>query len=163
MPNAIKQSGEGLALQVTKPARAAGLVEENADGEPTRRAEVLVYGFDDTLLVVDVDRVSVGERAELVASAARDTKSIYRAGSASIQIAGNGYQVNLPPAEDAGFEEGDAAPVHPAPGVLVIGTEERRMARLAGAAVRGAAAGNSTPRAGTSDERLGRGCPRGVS
>jgi hypothetical protein len=111
MPNAIKQSGEGLALQVTNTARAAGLVEENADGEPSRRAEALVYAFDEVLLVVDVDRVAVSDRAELVASAARDTKSIYRAGGASIQIAGNGYQVNLPPAEDAGFDEGDAAPV----------------------------------------------------
>jgi len=131
MPNAIKQSGEGLALQVTKPARSAGLVEENADGEPTRRAAVLVYAFDDVLLVVDVDRVAVADRAELVASAARDTKSIYRAARASIQIAGNGYQVNLPPAEDAGFEEGDPAPVHPAPGVLVITTDAPQASRLA--------------------------------
>jgi hypothetical protein len=131
MPNAIKRSGEGLALQVTKPARAAGFVEENADGEPTRRAAVLVYAFDDTLLVFDADRVAVADRAELVASAARDTKSIYRAARASIQIAGHGYQVNLPPAEDAGFEEGDSAPAHPAPGVLVITTDERQVARLA--------------------------------
>jgi len=131
MPNAIKQSGEGLALQVTKPARAASLVEENADGEPARRAEVLVYAFDEVLLVVDVDRVEVSDRAELVASAARDTKSIYRARGARIQIAGNGYQVNLPPAEDAGFDEGDAAPAHPAPGLLVITTNERPASRLA--------------------------------
>lgn len=55
MPNAIKQSGEGLALQVTKPARAAGLVEENVDGDSIRRAEVFVYAFDDTLLVIDAD------------------------------------------------------------------------------------------------------------
>jgi hypothetical protein len=131
MPNAIKRSGEGLALQVTKPARAAGLVEEDVDGEPTRRAEVLVYAFDDTLLVVDVDRVTVADRAELVASAARDTKSIYRAARARLQIAGHGYQVNLPPAEDAGFEEGDSAPVHPAPGLLVITTDKSQAARLA--------------------------------
>lgn len=131
MPNAIKRSGEGLALQVTKPARAADLVEENADGEPTRRAEVLVYAFDDTLLVVDAERVAIADRAELVASAARDTKSIYRAAGSSIQIAGHGYQVHLPPAEDAGFEEGNTAPVHPAPGVLVITTAEPQASRLA--------------------------------
>ena len=131
MPNALKQRGEGLALQVTKPARAVGLVEENVDGEPTRRVAVLVYAFDDTLLVVDIDRVSVADRAELVASAARDTESIYRAGKASIQVAGNGYQVNLPPAEDAGFDEGDPAPVHTAPGLLVITTDDRRASRLA--------------------------------
>lgn len=116
---------------MTRPARAASLVEENADGEPTRRAEVLVYAFDDVLLVVDVDRVAVADRAELVASAARDTKSIYRAAGASIQIAGNGYQVNLPPVEDVGFEEGDLAPVYPAPGLLVIITDERQAAHLA--------------------------------
>jgi len=78
-----------------------------------------------------VDRVSVSDRAELIASTARDTKSIYRAGGARIQIAGNGYQVNLPPAEDAGFDEGDAAPVHPAPGLLVITTDDRHASRLA--------------------------------
>jgi hypothetical protein len=131
MPNSIKRSGEGLALQVTKPARAASFVEENADGEPTRRAEVLVYAFDDTLLVVDVDRVAVADRAELVASATRDTRSIYRAARASLQVAGNGYQVNLPPAEDAGFEEGDSAPVHPAHGVLVVTTTDPPAAQFA--------------------------------
>jgi len=51
--------------------------------------------------------------------------------SASIQIAGHGYQVNLPPVEDAGFEEGDPAPVHPAPRVLVITIDEPRASRLA--------------------------------
>ena len=59
------------------------------------------------------------------------TKSIYRAARASIQIAGHGYQVNLPPAEDAGFSEGDSAPVHPAPGLLVIPTDEVEASRLA--------------------------------
>jgi hypothetical protein len=31
--NSIKISGDGLALQVTLPARDAALVEENSDGE----------------------------------------------------------------------------------------------------------------------------------
>lgn len=131
MLNVLKQSGEGLALQVTKPARTGGLVEENADGEPAWRAEVLVYAFDEMLLVIDVGRVAVSDRAELVASAARDTESIYRAGGARIQIAGNGYQVNLPPAEDAGFDVGDAAPLHPAPGLLVVTTDDCQVSRLA--------------------------------
>lgn len=136
MPNAIKQSGEGLALQVTKPARAANLVEENPDGDATQRADVLVYAFDETLLVIDRERVSTADRAELVASAARDTESIYPAAGASLQVAGNGYQVNLPLAEDAGFDEGDPAPVHPAPGLLVISTDEYHASRLAADLVR---------------------------
>ena len=80
----------GSAPRVTKPARTAGLVEENADGEPTQRAEVLVFAFDRERRAVDIDRASVGDRAGLVASAARDTKRISQAGSASIQTASNG-------------------------------------------------------------------------
>ena len=53
MVNEIKQSGtDGLALQVTKPARSAGLVEENSDGEATSLADVRVYAFDHLLLVL---------------------------------------------------------------------------------------------------------------
>lgn len=39
---------------------------------------------------------------------------------ATMQIAGNGYQVQLPPADDAGFHEGDRAPCLAAPGILLI-------------------------------------------
>jgi hypothetical protein len=121
MVNQIKESGtEGLALQITKPARAAELVEENSEGESTYRADVRVYAFDHLLLVVDVDKVPTRHTAELVASASRDTKSIYRAMDASVQIAGNGYQVQLPPARDAGFQEGDRAPCHTGRGILII-------------------------------------------
>lgn len=131
MANSIKQSGDGVALQVTKPARAAGLVEENSEDEPTRLAEVLVYAFDATLLVVDVDEVDIEHRAELVATAARDAESIYRGVEASVQIAGHGYQVQLPPAPDAGLQEGDTAPVHPAPGVLIVTDGTHRATRRA--------------------------------
>ena len=44
--------------------------------------------------------------------------------NASIQIAGNGYQLQLPPPSDAGFTQGDRAPCHPAPGVLIISTDD---------------------------------------
>ncbi len=125
MANTIKESGtEGLALQVTKPARAAELVEETSEGDATYRADVRVYSFDYVLLVVDITRVSADHIAELVASAARDTDSIYRAMDASVQTAGNGYQVQLPPARDAGFQEGDRAPCHTARGVLVISKDD---------------------------------------
>ncbi len=133
MPNSIKTSGEGLALQVTKQARSAGLVEENNDGEATRLAEVRVFSFDNLLLVVDRDTGQIKEKhvAELAASAARDTKSIHQAVNASLQIAGHGYQVQLPPARDAGFQEGDTAICQPAPGVLVIHRHSEDAARLA--------------------------------
>lgn len=100
--------------------RATELVEENSEGDATYRADVRVYSFDNLLLVVDVDKMSAADIAELVASAARDTKSIYRALEATVQIAGNGYQVQLPPATDAGFREGDRAACHPARGMLAI-------------------------------------------
>jgi len=134
--NQIKESGsDGLALQITEAARAAGMVEETNDGEASRRADVRVFAFDGVLLVVDLDRVPTEEIAELVASAARDTGSVYRAADSKIQIAGNGYQVQLPPAGDAGFELGDRAGTHTAPGVLVIaagdGPRARDTARLA--------------------------------
>jgi hypothetical protein len=121
MVNEIKHSGaDGLALQVTKPARSAGLVEENSDGEATSLADVRVYAFDHLLLVIDLDAVATEDVAELVVAAARDTMSIHRAMDATVQIAGHGYQVQLPPATDAGFTDGDRAPCHPAPGILVI-------------------------------------------
>jgi hypothetical protein len=134
MVNQIKESGtEGLALQITKPARAAELVEENSEGEPTSLADVRVYSFEHVLLVVDVEAVAATEIAELVASAARDTQSIYRAMDASVQIAGNGYQVQLPPARDAGFSEGDRAPCHTARGVLIISNDDGTTAGAAAA------------------------------
>lgn len=121
MPNRIKESGEkGVALQVTKPARATGMVEETSEGKATRLADVRVFSFDGLLMVVDLDRVDTEDVAELVASAAGDTKSIYRAKDASLQISGGGYQVQLPPADDAGFSVGDSAPTHTAPGVIFI-------------------------------------------
>ncbi|GKZ15379.1 hypothetical protein [Haladaptatus sp. T7] len=123
MPNTIKRSGDGLALQVTKPARAAELVEE-ADDEPTRLADIRVFAFDGLLLVVDLDRITDENIVELATSAALDTVSIHRVANASLQIAGNGYQVQLPGAADAGFHVGDRAPCTPAPNLLVIAADE---------------------------------------
>jgi hypothetical protein len=130
MTNSIKESGGGLALQVTKPARNAGLVEEDANGDPTRRAGVYVYGFDGLLVVVDAERVSDGDRAELVATATRDTGTIHRGMAANVEIAGNGYQVQLPGCEVAGFDEGDKAPLLSRSGLLVI--HDPAKTRLAG-------------------------------
>lgn len=125
MANQIKSSGErGLALQVTKPARAAGLVEEDSEGEATRLADVRVYAVDQVLFVVDLEEIPMPEITELIVAAARDTKSIHRAMDAAVQIAGNGYQVQLPPATDAGFAQGDRAPCHTAPGIIVISKDD---------------------------------------
>ena len=122
MPNKIKRSGDGFALQVTKPARAAGLVEET-NNEPARLANIRVFAFDDLLLVVDIDRITDENMVELATSAALDTVSIHRVANASLQIAGNGYQVQLPGAADAGFHVGDRAACTPAPDLLVIAAE----------------------------------------
>ena len=125
MTNQIKASGaDGVALQVTTPARAAGLVEEDNDGEATYLADVRVYAFDDLLLVVDLEAVTTAHTTDLVVAAAQDTDSIHRAMDASVQIAGHGYQVQLPPAEDAGFREGDAAPCQSARGILAISIDD---------------------------------------
>ncbi|WP_433633504.1 hypothetical protein [Halomicrococcus sp. NG-SE-24] len=132
MANQIKQSGDGLALQTTKPARTAGLVEEDEDGNPERQADVRVFAFDGLLLLTDVDRVDDDDVAELAATAARDTSSLHRVMDTSIQIAGNGYQVQLPPAKDAGFRVGDQPACTAAPNMLVLadGESERLAADL---------------------------------
>lgn len=116
----IKQSADGVALQVTSAARDSGLVEEDPDGDATRRAEVWVYGFDGLLLVVDAVRVSDADRAELVASAAGDTDSIHGGGLSKIAPAGNGYQVQLPGAKQAGFALDDNAVTTVGDGLLAI-------------------------------------------
>ena len=133
MANSIKNSGGGLALQVTNPAREAGFVDESPDGDATRLAEVYVYGFENLLLVVDAERVSTVDRAALVASAARDTDSIYEGARAELEVAGNGYQVQLPGCRTAGFEPGTRAPVITAAGALIIhdGTNPRLASDLA--------------------------------
>jgi hypothetical protein len=120
MANSLKESGGGLALQVTKPARGAGLVHEDAEGEPTRLSGVYVYGFDGLLVVVDAESVTAGDRAELVATAAEATSSIHRGEAASVEVAGHGYQVQLPGCKAAGFTRGDTAPVAVGDGLLVI-------------------------------------------
>ena len=121
MPNQLTNTGDGLALQVTKPARSAGLVEEGANGDTTHRADVVAYGFDDLLLVIDrdTDRVPLADRAELVALAATETASIYRGIDTRIQHSGNGYRVQVP-TTGTGFSAGDGLPCHAAPGLLVM-------------------------------------------
>ena len=131
MANSIKESGGGLALQVTGPARDAGLVRENADGEATRLSGVYVYGFDGLLVVLDAERVSTAERAEIVSTATEATESIHRGEAATVAMGGNGYQVQLPGAESAGFDVGDTAPVVLSDGLLVIhGDADREVVDL---------------------------------
>lgn len=133
MANSIKEhAGDGrLTLQATKHVRAADLVEENAEKEATYLADTRVYAFDDLLLVVDrdSDRVPTADVAELVASAARDSKSIYQAINATVSIAGGGYRIQLPSATDAGFHQGYTPRVQTVPGVLVL--YQARSERLA--------------------------------
>lgn len=120
MVNSIKESADGLALQVTKPARdRAGLVQENSEGEATHLSDVLVYGFDGLLVVMGAD-VSPADRAEIVASAARDTDSIHEGARSTLATSGNGYQVQLPGCKSAGFLEGDSGHVRATDGVLFI-------------------------------------------
>lgn len=137
MANAIKRSGEGLALQITRDARAADLAATVADEEATgadrwaRLADVRVYGFDGLLLVVDRERVATEHVAELVTSAASDTASIHLGANASVRPAGNGCMVSLPGVEDTGLEVGERAPARPAPNVLVIHARRSQPARIA--------------------------------
>lgn len=129
MVNAIKEGGsDDLRLQVTAPARAAGLVEENTNGGVVRLASVCVYGFDGLLLVID-QSVDVGHRAGLVATAANDTGSVHGGYPVTVAEAGNGYQLNLPGGSEAGFRAGDKAPVVSCDSVIIIhSVDSRRLA-----------------------------------
>lgn len=123
MANILQQPGpDGYALSVTREARTAGLVEEDAEGDPRRLAPVRVYAFDDLLLVVDRDQLDDTEIVELVTYAAEARDSIHQAIDASVTTYGGGrsYRVQLPPADDAGFEAGETLPCHPLPGLLVV-------------------------------------------
>lgn len=131
MANSIKESGKGVALQVTEEARKSGIVEETSEGEPTRRAEVRIHAFDSLLLIVDIGRVEEPHEAELVASAARDTKTAYRSNNATLQPSGNGYQIQLPNAKDAGLKVGQTTPAQVGDGVLIIHAGKPDCGRLA--------------------------------
>ncbi len=121
MPNQLTTAGDGLALQVTTPARSAGLVEEDADGTTTHRSATVAYGFDECILVIDrdTDRIPMADRVELVTKAATDTESIHRGIDTRIQHSGNGYRVQVP-ATGTGLTAGDGLPCHAAPGLLVM-------------------------------------------
>jgi RNA polymerase subunit RPABC4/transcription elongation factor Spt4 len=125
MANSIKESGGGLALQITGPARDAELVRENTEGKATWLAQVYVYGFEGLLVVIDSESVSPAERAEIVATAVQGSGGIYRGEVASVEPAGNGYQVQLPGAAEAGFDVGDTAPVILSSGLVVIHDGDR--------------------------------------
>lgn len=132
MGNLIKKSAGGLALQVTREARSAGLVEEDADGAATRLAPVHVFGVDDLLIVAETDRIEIDCRAHLVATAVSDTESVSPGGTATVEIAGNGYQLQLPGCDRAGLHPGDDGHCATAPGLLFIhdGTQTRLVSDL---------------------------------
>ena len=121
-----------ITLQVTRPARKAGLVVEDANGDATQLSGVYVYGFDGLILVIGRS-VDMGHKADLVSTAAGDTGSIHGGRPASLSEAGNGYKVQLPGCKETGLDEGDKAPVEPADGVLIIhdGTQRRLVEDLA--------------------------------
>lgn len=120
MPNDIKRtSSGGLALQITCEARTAGLVEE-ADHGAVRLADAYLFAFDGLLLVTDADRVAQANVAELVSTAARDAESAYPGGKIRVTTRGDGYQIPLPGAEEAGFHASHAAPCKTARGILLI-------------------------------------------
>ena len=119
MVNSIKESADGLALQVTREARKAGLVEEDTDGNPTDLSDVYVWGFDGLLLVIR-ESVDMGRRADLVSAAAGETGTVHGGYPSTLAVAGNGYQVQLPGCKAAGFLEGDDGHVRATDGVLFI-------------------------------------------
>jgi hypothetical protein len=123
MANSIKRPSDGLAYQITRPAREAGLVKETEDGDASYLATVRVHAVDGLLLIVDVDELSDAEEADLHATAIQDTDSTYTSIEVSVGHSGNGYQVQVTNAPDAGFREGDTPTVTTAPGVILLSGE----------------------------------------
>lgn len=131
MPNRLKDSGESVALTVTKPAREAGLVGEESTDDSTSPATVCVYAFNDVLLVVDREEMDTQSVADLLAVTANDTKKIYCGMDASVREVNDSVTVELPPADIVGFTTGDVAVAHPAPNLLVITNRNRDSTQLA--------------------------------
>lgn len=119
MPNKLKKSGGGTAIQITKPARQAGMLKDN-NSENLRLAEVRIYSFDRLLVATDIERMNQKEISEIIIQAIEGTQTVFDAKKGRIQSAGNGYQLQLPPAEDAGFEIGDTLECQSAPGLLIF-------------------------------------------
>jgi hypothetical protein len=116
-----RESDNRLALQITEPARAAGLVEDDPDGDgdlqARRLADCWVAAVNGLLVVID-DRIDGRERTVLIERAAAEV--LYRVVQTSVVIQGNGYRIELPNARDAGFSVGDRAPVTVASGLVCI-------------------------------------------
>lgn len=123
--NRIKKSSGGLALQITKPARQAGFVIEDNDGLATRRADVLVYGFDNLILLFDKSHASAENRSDIIKKAVDGTQSIHRGEKATVEMAGNGYQIQLPGCQEAGINKGDTLSILVADGLVILFSKKR--------------------------------------
>ena len=109
MPNKLLDSSRGVVRNTTTELKTASFVETNSDNEPTRLASTRVRAYDRLLLVVDREQVADHNEAELDRVAADGTSSAYQAINGSVQTSSNaGYKVQLPTAEDAGFQAGDS-------------------------------------------------------
>lgn len=119
--NNIKEAGEGYALQCTKAVRGkpCNMV---SDGENPRLADTYVCAIDQMILVFDADRVDDTERTSLIKTTVSSGEVLGCAGYSKIQIAGNGYQANLPAdvIKSAGYTVGMSTSYGGVDGVLVI-------------------------------------------
>jgi hypothetical protein len=134
MANSIKRPSDGLAYQITRPAREAGLVEENEEGDASYLATIRVHAVDGLLLIVDVDELTSEEEADLHATAIKDTGSTFTSIEVSVSPSGHGYQIQVSNAPDAGLGEGDTPAESVAPGVVVLSGKDsdgRKTTRLA--------------------------------
>lgn len=122
------EGSRDLLLQVTFPVRDADLVEEEeqrvSGGEGTETvatylADVRVHAVRSHILIVDRDRVDAADEADLVTTAINDTETAYRTKHSTITRSGNGYQLQISVARDAGFYDTDTVVMESAPGIIV--------------------------------------------
>jgi len=127
MANQVKTDGESgvLLLQITSAARKADLVDESTkmDGEKEvtvvdRMAPIRTYAFEGFVLVVDRERVDDEDIVDMVTSVAENSGTIYQSAKVKVQRGGNGFQVPINVAKDAGWRERHKIEFYPAQGVL---------------------------------------------
>lgn len=129
----VKATSEGLALQATGCIQRAGLVNKSTTKDEIGAGrDVIVYGFDDALMIVDEDTTHVytGHRAELLSSAAEESGSIHFGQRSTVSCRDSEYLAHLSGCEAAGIYENNEVGMKAVDGVLFVFKPNHEAAEL---------------------------------
>lgn len=118
----IKATSEGPALQATKAIQNAGIAGR----------DVIVYGFDDLLMIVSKKspRVGPAHRAELVSAGAEESGSIHFGQRSTVSCRDSEYLAHLSGCEAAGIYENNEVGMKAVDGVLFVFKPNHEAAEL---------------------------------